>query len=928
MHRKPQRANKIMPTMYKFKLISTLFLILFGLLIPPTTQADDPDTVWLTEQTMQNWKLTDLQNHPLHGPIDMALDGKSLYLINEGTLYQVPLAELKATASHLQLTPILSPTSLIEGYPIKELVAVEVTQPQTATNPQNLYLLDKSNDLYRYRFDTQQWSLEIPPSRALDDPPPLYLNLASYDDRVYLLDPARNQIWRYPQPSWGEANYLPDNLPWQRSPNSPDVTQTIDLAIDGLVYTLDRAGTVVTYSPLEVARYSLPAPSQLDYRSAITTSQPIALALSLNSPALYVADRQHERIVMLDRRDGSVLYQLVAEPELEFSNLRALVEWDNQLLLLVGSTLYRYDLNQLKEESSKDEVSSLSNTLPPPTGRGGASPLAGGIEGGRVFANSMTLTLTTTSPTDPNLGAWLAEYNFQMPLKGAELPYRSAVYPGSRRAYRYGVHQGIDFYGEDVGLKIDMGTPVYAVAAGGVKQVDHDYQPRSVAQIERMLDQANAAHVTSPEILERLNGRQIWLDHGDGVMTRYSHLSDIVPSLKVGQTVQAGQRIGYVGLSGTLDGAKGNYTNPHLHFEIRFGSQQKFYAGQGLTLPQTRLLFEQIFAVPVHDPESEEIEATSPLEGIERGQATNSSTDTITYQVQAGDTLFSIGQQFGLPYQRLAEVNDLTEDDFLQLGQILLIPTDLAPTVLGYSTGGWPIELYSFGDGSRHVTFIGGIHGGYEWNSTLLAYRAIDHFATHPDQIPDSITLEIIPTANPDGLVKIVGHSGRFSPRQLPDDIEATMIGRFNDNRVDLNRNWDCHWQPEATWGDLIVSAGDAPFSEVETQILQEFLTSPPKEAVIFWHSAWPAVFAGGCDEPYPTAEQLAEIYRQASNYYPPPELDPAEVEYVVIGDATDWLATQQIPAITVELTNHEDIDWMENLAGIIAILEHVALLD
>ena len=232
------------------------------------------------------------------------------------------------------------------------------------------------------------------------------------------------------------------------------------------------------------------------------------------------------------------------------------------------------------------------------------------------------------------------------------------------------------------------------------------------------------------------------------------------------------------------------------------------------------------------------------------------------------------------------------------------------------------------------MTFIGGIHGGYEWNSTLLAYRAIDYFATYPDQIPASITLEIIPTANPDGLVNIVGSTGRFSPRQVPVDdegfinIEATMIGRFNDNRVDLNRNWDCHWQAEATWGELTVSAGDAPFSEVETQILQEFLTSPPKNAVIFWHSAWPAVFAGGCDDTYPEAERLAELYRQAANYYPPSEKDPAKIEYVVIGDATDWLATQQIPAITVELTNHEDIDWAENLAGITSVLEHVALLD
>ncbi|OIJ67264.1 transglycosylase family protein [Streptomyces mangrovisoli] len=57
-------------------------------------------------------------------------------------------------------------------------------------------------------------------------------------------------------------------------------------------------------------------------------------------------------------------------------------------------------------------------------------------------------------------------------------------------------------------------------------------------------------------------GYQVVIEHADGRYTQYGHLSAI--SVKVGQTVSAGQRIG-------RSGATGNVTGPHLHFEVRTG---------------------------------------------------------------------------------------------------------------------------------------------------------------------------------------------------------------------------------------------------------------------------------------------------------------------------------------------------------------------
>ncbi len=57
-------------------------------------------------------------------------------------------------------------------------------------------------------------------------------------------------------------------------------------------------------------------------------------------------------------------------------------------------------------------------------------------------------------------------------------------------------------------------------------------------------------------------GNMILINHGNGFVTRYGHLSKI--SVRVGQVVKQGQQIG-------LMGSTGNSTGPHLHFEVIYG---------------------------------------------------------------------------------------------------------------------------------------------------------------------------------------------------------------------------------------------------------------------------------------------------------------------------------------------------------------------
>ncbi len=239
--------------------------------------------------------------------------------------------------------------------------------------------------------------------------------------------------------------------------------------------------------------------------------------------------------------------------------------------------------------------------------------------------------------------------------------------------------------------------------------------------------------------------------------------------------------------------------------------------------------------------------------------------------------------------------------------------------VIGKSVEGRNIEAYTYGNGDKNLVFVGGIHGGYEWNSVVLAYQMIDYFNANPKLIPENISLVIIPALNPDGVFKVVGKEGKFTAADVTQTKEQSAPGRFNANAVDLNRNFDCKWQPESIWQSKKVSAGTSVFSEPEAAAFRDFVAKVKPEAVVLWHSQAGAVYASQCENGLATSTRiLMETYAQAGGYPAIPTFDA----YVVTGAAEDWLASINIPAITVELKTHEGIEFNENLAGVKAVVE------
>ncbi|MEK7390510.1 MAG: M14 family metallopeptidase [Patescibacteria group bacterium] len=273
-------------------------------------------------------------------------------------------------------------------------------------------------------------------------------------------------------------------------------------------------------------------------------------------------------------------------------------------------------------------------------------------------------------------------------------------------------------------------------------------------------------------------------------------------------------------------------------------------------------------------------------------------------------------------------------------------PINLWPKreVIGMSVEGREIEAYTYygredkpadvGEGvvvgagagagageKKQLVFVGGIHGGYEWNSVLLSFQFMDYLNENPDIVPDNLIVVVIPSANPDGVYKVTGKEGRFVATDVPTTNKEVMAtGRFNARGVDLNRNFDCKWQPASMWQSKKVSAGSAPFSEPESMALRNFVLKNNPDAFIFWHSQANAVYASECyNGILPETLDIMNAYSQASEY-------PAVksfVSYEITGASEDWLASINIPAITVELQTHETIEWERNLAGIKALFSY-----
>jgi len=209
---------------------------------------------------------------------------------------------------------------------------------------------------------------------------------------------------------------------------------------------------------------------------------------------------------------------------------------ENSQVAALNSMEESYDAKARRIRGVLTELGLNAGKVPPPVGSGTGGPLipvklrdAGNFERqlhrinvARSQVDSLHRTLSNVPVRKPLMGEIDTSSGFGVRMD----PFINAP----------AMHSGLDFRGS-------TGDPFRATAAGKVTQASW-----------------NGGY-----------GKLVEIDHGNGLATRYGHLSEI--NVSVGQSVRIGQTIGSIG-------STGRSTGPHLHYETRVDGEavdpQKF----------------------------------------------------------------------------------------------------------------------------------------------------------------------------------------------------------------------------------------------------------------------------------------------------------------------------------------------------------------
>lgn len=183
-------------------------------------------------------------------------------------------------------------------------------------------------------------------------------------------------------------------------------------------------------------------------------------------------------------------------------------------------------------------------------------------------------------------------HGFAFPVASACLPDSDALMPNAPRTYRAGVHEGIDFYDGLSCASIQKETPVLAMYEGRVVRADRDYTELTAAQLRVVQERVARMGYSDEQALDTYRGRQVWIDHGRGIVTRYAHLASIADGIAVGARVERGQHLGGVGESGTPESVTDPGSEIHPHVEVRVGEG---FLGKGLPPAEVRALYQRLF---------------------------------------------------------------------------------------------------------------------------------------------------------------------------------------------------------------------------------------------------------------------------------------------------------------------------------------------
>ena len=342
-----------------------------------------------------------------------------------------------------------------------------------------------------------------------------------------------------------------------------------------------------------------------------------------------------------------------------------------------------------------------------------------------------------------------------IPIEGATFSLAGSHLPGAPRDYRNGTHQGFDFFDGTSGRPLAADEPVVAIAGGEIIRIDHDYQPPEQPRQAYYSQMANDAGFVGEFALDQLRGRQVWIRHEQGHVSRYAHLSEVNPELQHGDSIEQGQPVGLMGTTGIPATEDQPDPAPHLHFEL-WSPDGATYFGQGrqpLNIHQSvarafgpealpRYARQVVAAVDDGDPAPE----TYPPESLPDTGFTVDPPEEV-----------AVGQAFAAPITW--DDDDFRVDDFFAL-------LEGAPLgVIDAGDGAWVLAAIPLGvqPGAIQLT-VGSVD---QYGQTLVGQRAItvSDAAMMPD--PMEVDAEILDQYTSENLEAEAQRLGRVTMASL-----------------------------------------------------------------------------------------------------------------------------------------------------------------
>jgi hypothetical protein len=227
----------------------------------------------------------------------IVVDGFDMFLLDStnGIVYEAIISEVDGLSFFRKPSPIPSMRTgeNVNGYEIGRLIDITFSR----TDDQ-IFALDANGVLIRCkRRLTQDCETErLLNFEAWQRP----AALGMYDDRLYVLDPDANQIWRYDRSGGGYSVSRAAEYFQGRNVGNASVTTAIDFAIDvrGIVYVLLSDGTMLRYQSGERIDFVY---ADFPSDQAISSAQAMFLDDSPLGDGIYIVNRSNRTIYEISK---------------------------------------------------------------------------------------------------------------------------------------------------------------------------------------------------------------------------------------------------------------------------------------------------------------------------------------------------------------------------------------------------------------------------------------------------------------------------------------------------------------------------------------------------------------------------------------------------------------------------------------------------